>query len=167
MNPAPARASPLTAVSLPQAIGLAAFGWCLFGELSAVDLLVAVGSGALAACALGVVRTCTGMRFRLPVHRLPALAARMPRKISRDLGILGAALTDAAAGRVRHAGGVHPMAFDPGGDRPDDAARRALALAMVSLPPNSIALTIAPRERTLIVHQLVRRDAGPNPPWPP
>jgi hypothetical protein len=152
--------------SLAQAAGLAAFAWCLLGGITLSTVAVAAVFGGFAALALGVVRVTSGVRFPITVGCLPTLARRLPRRIFEDLGTLATAIADAAAGRVRHTGSVHPVPFDLGDGAADDAGRRALVVVTATLPPNSIVLTIPPVERALIVHQLIRQPTPPHPEWP-
>jgi multisubunit Na+/H+ antiporter MnhE subunit len=63
--------------------------------------------------------------------------------------------------------GLHPkgvgrfleVPFDPGGDDPASAGRRALVVGGLSVTPNVIAVQIEPEKERLLVHQLA--DAPP------
>lgn len=49
---------------------------------------------------------------------------------------------------------LRQVVFDAGGSDPHSAARRALAIAYTTMPPNFIVLGIDPDKQTLIVHQV-------------
>ena len=44
--------------------------------------------------------------------------------------------------------------FDPGGSDPESAARRALAIAYTTIPPNFVVLGIDLDKRVMLVHQV-------------
>jgi len=46
------------------------------------------------------------------------------------------------------------VVFDPGGDDPASAARRALAVAFTTMPPNFVVLGIDIEHRVMLVHQV-------------
>jgi multisubunit Na+/H+ antiporter MnhE subunit len=83
---------------------------------------------------------------------------RLPGRVVTDTGRVFAAAGRAAVhpkgvGRFLH------VPFDPGGDDPASAGRRALVVGGLSVTPNAIAVQIEPDKQRLLVHQLA--DAPP------
>lgn len=62
---------------------------------------------------------------------------------------------------------VHPepsvlrqVLFDAGGDDPQSAARRALAITYTSMSPNSIILAIDPEKGAMVLHQISQTETS-------
>lgn len=68
--------------------------------------------------------------------------------------VLGTALLAGVRGR-RHAGAFREMSYRVGGDDPDDAGRRAIAIALQSFTPNTCVLGFDSKRDVMVVHQFV------------
>jgi multisubunit Na+/H+ antiporter MnhE subunit len=129
--------------------------WFLYtATLSLSELLVGAGAAALAATGTAVVE---GQRFAQFSPRLSwlRLFVRMPVEITRDTGIVWlsgiAALFGSKPGPQMQA-----FDFEAGGDNEQrSAARRALAIVLVTIPPNTIVVGIDRRQDKALVHFLV------------
>jgi hypothetical protein len=115
------------------------------------ELVAAVAVGALGAGAAVLVRQ----------ERDVVLRPR-PRWILRELRALGRWPRDLVALAValvrRPRGEVIEVPFAATGDDPEDAARRALAVAGRSLAPNTIVIAIDEERGVLIEHRLMAQE---------
>jgi multisubunit Na+/H+ antiporter MnhE subunit len=138
-------------------IVLSVFEIALIGRLDAEETPVGVAIALLAtlvavgALAVGNVTYA----FRIAWLWLPLLVVR---NVVRDTFVVyGALLRRLTGGRIEDA--FLEIPFEPGGDDPASAARRALATAGVSTSPNEIVLEIDAEKRTMLVHALVVTNA--------
>ena len=138
------------------AAGCISFGlWLLYvSSLSPHELLAGTGAAALAAFASEAVRSAEQPRFVLHLRMLRA-ARRVPFEILRDCARVTAKLF---SGR-RPAGRFRTIPFYAGGDDGASVARRTLAIAFVTVSPNSIVIAIDKRRNRMLFHELVRGGA--------
>lgn len=150
-------------------IGLFIF-WLLLVDTTETAEVVAALLAAAFTAALLVAATAQGMAPAAPrLGWLVLLAWRLPGRALTDCGVVFAALWRRVVLGDRVEGTFRAISFDPGDDDPRSAARRALLLAGISLPPNSFVVAIDPEAGRLLIHQLVpaaRPRGGPNVEWP-
>ena len=131
------------------------------------------------AAAFGVAGAGTGLYFwlrsridvpfRFKGEWLGIIVRRIPLKIFSDCGWVLLALWRYAAYRSPIEGRIVSVPFDPGGEDAFSAARRALVLALVSLTPNTVSITVDREKQTILVHQLVatgEKPGGNDREWP-
>jgi hypothetical protein len=137
--------------------------WLAFVDtLAGAELAAGLVAAAIAASAAELVRSQDLVRFRLDPRWLPGLQ-RLPWQVLRDTWLLAVALWGQLGGRpVR--GRFRVVPFPSEGDDARSAARRALATAVVSVAPNTVAVGIEGGEGELLVHQLVPEPGSPVPP---
>ena len=133
-------------------IGLALFEIALVGKLDPQETPVGFAIALLAVAAAVAALRAANLRYGAR-WRWAGFAALVARNVVRDsfivFGVLvrrlgGAAIPD----------GFQDIPFDPGGDEPAAAARRALATAGISTSPNEIVLAIDAERRSMRVHVL-------------
>ena len=147
-------------------IWCAAFGlYLLFaGQLSASELGSGAALATLATAWSIVLRRCARGSFRgWRTHRRPVLdglAKLLPATLRA-----GIALSRVAARGGSPAKAVpHPFVQ---GDRhdPGDRARRATALLVACLAPDSFVVRAAPERGEVLLHDIVGRAGDPDPRW--
>jgi multisubunit Na+/H+ antiporter MnhE subunit len=130
-----------------------AFWVVLTDSLQTPELAAGVVVGALAATGFEVVR-----RERLARQAIrPALAKRVWRVLLGalvDVGRLTRAALAQAVERRPVRGRVIGIPFPHTGDDPDSRARRAVAVALGSVAPNTIVIGVDEEAEMLLVHQL-------------
>ena len=146
--------------------GFAGFYLLLAGSLGRTELItcaiVAVGFAGLAT----VLHLRQEHRLRLPVppgRALWRLACAVPLDTARVGLVLLRSLRRRPDGQLT---AVAAQPFQPGGDDPDAAARRALVILGSSLAPNGFVVALPRDGHALCLHRLAnaapRRDAR----WP-
>lgn len=146
-----------------------------FGVLFALYLGLA---GALdpVELALGIVCAGFGAVFALGLSRIAHRTYRLrppPRAILRPLGavlpetaVVGFDLVRVAREGARgQRGSFVRQSFEPGGEDPRSAGRRALAVLGVSLAPRAVVVR-GERSQTLILHTMPSKPASGDPRWP-
>jgi multisubunit Na+/H+ antiporter MnhE subunit len=121
-----------------------------FGGAEAVvgGIAVAIGTAvSTAAYAVGVAR------FR-PKLAWFAEIWRVPWYVLTDTGTIASALVSRHLFRRRGRSRMVALPFEPGGSTGRGEARRALAIALTTLSPNSIVLDIDRDARLMLVHQI-------------
>ncbi len=128
-------------------------------EWQGAELVAGTLCAALVSSLLLAVRRQSRVEFPMRPGWFWLLARRLPGKVLADCALLLRAL-----GAVRPPGAFRAVPFDrASGTAPDEAAaRRALVIAGVSLPPNSVVVTVDRERNRLLVHQLVDTPAPPG-----
>lgn len=167
------RAPPSLAHRLLLAIGcwIVLYLWYLllvdtFNKQEMVAALVVAALGTVAVTSVALHDMARGA---IRLRWLALLAWKLPILALRDCGIVFAALWRRVALREEVEGAFRVLRFDPGGDDPYGAARRALVVAGVSLPPNSFVVAIDVEQGRLLIHNLVppaHSPGGPDAEWP-
>ena len=122
------------------------------GNLKLAEALAGTVIGGLAALAMVAVRWYGSIDYRFRAGWIGRVAG-VPLQIFPDSFRLLLALVNSIAGRPFQ-GRFVEIKFDSGGDDAESAARRALVVAAISIPPNSF-VTRVDRERGCIeIHQL-------------
>ena len=133
--------------------------WLLLTEkLTAAELAVGAACALVAGAASEVAWSAHLTAFGADPRAL-LQAARVPAMLVADTGRVFAVLFLHLFTRRKAASLLRVVPFDPGAaDDPKDAARRALAIGLLTMTPNAIAIGIHADKRQLLVHQLV--DTG-------
>ncbi len=134
----------------------ALFYWWLVAKTEKQQLAAAALAALPVAFGLVLLLRHSEVSFGVRPAWLARLAWRLPPQIARDVGLLAVALWRAIIRRRNGTGVVKPLPFDAGADDPRSVARRALVIAAISTPPNSIALRV--ERDALWIHQLVSRE---------
>jgi multisubunit Na+/H+ antiporter MnhE subunit len=122
-----------------------------------VEWIAAVVAGAVGATVLALLHHQELLRFR-PRLRWLRYARRLPLDILADTLVVSRSLVRSLLGHPSD-GVLREVPFlEPAGDDPRRGARRALAIAGVSVAPNTFVIAIDDDTGTMLVHQLVRRD---------
>ena len=132
-----------------------ALGIWIFGATDVQDLTVAV--------LLGLLATSAARRWNRLFDIHPTVvpwrgAAALPGRVLADFGRLLVTLGGAFAGRPRRPGGFRWVAVEGAGGQTHHAA----LLLATSIPPNTIAVDVE-SDRQVVVHQLRRAPAEPEP----
>ena len=116
------------------------------------ELLVGAGAAALAATATAVVE---GQRFAQfsPRPKWLALFLTEPWYALTGTAAIWWALLKRIAGKPSEAQ-LKAIKFDAGGDDPESAARRALALTLTTIPPNFVVIGIDREHNLMLIHQV-------------
>lgn len=126
----------------------------LVGKIDPQETPVGIAIALLAAIVTVGSLAAANVRYAVPVAALAQLPV-VAWSVVRDTAIVTGAL-------LRALGGTPPddrlqrVPFDPGGDDPVSAARRALVVAGTSASPNSIVVDADAERGILIVHRLTR-----------
>ena len=146
--------------------GFAGFYLLLAGSLSLTELIacgaVAIGIAGLAT----VLHLRQERRLRLSMPPLAALG-RLALALPLDTARVGLVLLRTL--RRRPDGplvAIAPQPFHPGGDGPEDAARRALVILGSSLAPNGFVVQLPPDAQALRMHRLAAAAPRRDTRWP-
>lgn len=133
----------------------------LAGSLSWQELIAAVILSGVSA--LAVTMTCRAghLHFQPRWHWLRHFR-HLPAKVLADCLIVAAALARALLKREQIEGAFRTIPFDPGGDDPESAARRALVLAGACVAPNTYVVAVDVERGQLLLHQLVPSAQPPG-----
>ncbi len=133
--------------------------WVLYtSTLKFGELLSGAGAAVLATYGTAIVQE---QRFAQVAPRPKWLLyfALMPWYAVRDTAIVFRAGFKYMLKR-KSDGYLTAIDFDPGGDDPRSTARRALEIALTTIPPNSIVIGIDRHARKILLHMVARADAS-------
>lgn len=133
----------------------------LAGTLDWQDLVIGALVAAVSAVATVAAWRVRRLHFR-PRLRWLAPLSRVPGQVLIDCGVVFAALGRRLFRGQTVEGVFRTIPFDPGGDDPESAARRALILAAGSLAPNTYVIDVDRERGFLLVHQLVPTREPPG-----
>jgi multisubunit Na+/H+ antiporter MnhE subunit len=141
---------------------LAFFGlWlALVGTKAWLELVAGACAATIGLIALAVVTAQGLLGFRFHPRWLVE-AGRPLARIVPDFLLLARALLE----RRRRAGAFRAIPFDPGGDTPLGAGRRAFVTIAGSLAPNTLVVDVDRERNLLLVHEFDPK-AAPEPPSP-
>ncbi len=129
--------------------------WLLFvAKFSLDELLAGMAASAVATIAAAVFEALGLVKFRPILHSL-IQAWRIPWYLLSGTGEIFHGL---AKQLFTHAGApstLRAVPFDVGGDDPESAARRALAVTYTTITPNFIVLGIVAEQGLLLYHQIL------------
>lgn len=148
--------------------GLLGFYLLLAVKLSWQEAAAGAVAAAVGATGATVVARVGGLHFRVHLRWLRRFI-RLPWRVLADCGIVTAALGCALVRRRPVEGYFRTVPFDPGDNRGDSAARRALVAAGISIAPNTFVVAIDREHHLLVIHQLVpsaRPPRGEDEEWP-
>jgi multisubunit Na+/H+ antiporter MnhE subunit len=124
------------------------------------ELVAGAVAAVLTAAAVEAVRERERFVFR-PRLRWVRRAFRLPARVVTDTWLLTTVLVRHVSGSKRVRGAFVAVPFRYGsGDDPEDAARRALLVAGLSVAPNSVVVGVDADRDEVLVHQLVPDAAG-------
>lgn len=127
--------------------------WFLFSySLSLSELYVGAACALLSIVALEMSLRSERLCFR-PRARWLKLVFKLPGSIVHDLALMMRVLINRATGRRIHSR-FRVTPFPSDADTPRECARRALALGLATVPPNSVVIGIDGEKRTLLYHEL-------------
>lgn len=132
--------------------------WFIFtGQLSWAETGVGIGAAVLAASAAVLVRGKNFGGFQ-PHAKWLLEAWRLPGSVLSDNWVLATVLLNLICSRRQAAGSFRMIKFRAGGKDNRSAARRALAIMMATISPNSVVIGIDLRRNFMLVHQIRPRD---------
>jgi multisubunit Na+/H+ antiporter MnhE subunit len=127
--------------------------WLLFtSSLSPAELLAGAAAAAIGASGDRVVRAKRFVRFR-PRSAWLFLFSWQPWYAVTGSAAVIWALIRRLAGR-RSKSQFRAVAFPAGGEDPESTARRALAVALTTIPPNFIVVGIDKDNDVMLIHQV-------------
>ena len=137
-----------------EAFGLAVLYLLLSARLELGEVALAALTGALAAALRIGVASSAERRFRRPLWRRIA-PARAAAELLSDSLTVARVLIAAVLGVDRRPGRFVRGRFQARGEDAETATRRAEAVFVVSLAPNSYVVDVDERRDLVVVHQLV------------
>jgi len=150
-------------------------GWLVFfcfyvwlvAKIQLQQLVAGALTGLGVAGALFALCRRSGLQFEVKAGWLGIFLWRLPAKMLRDLGLLAFEFWRALVHRRRPRGTYREIPFAPGKGDPLSSTRRSLVVVGISIPPNSIALSIDSKKGTVLVHQLISVSQTPvDREWP-
>ena len=127
--------------------------WMIFVSMPKLDeLLVGIGAALIAAFADGVVKAKRFATF-YPHLKSMALVFWEPWYALDGTAAIFAALAKHLMGKKSEAQ-LRAVPFNSGGDDPESAARRALAIMYTTIPPNFVVVGIDRDKDLMLVHQV-------------
>lgn len=133
----------------------------LAGSVDWQEMIAGVVLSAIAALAVTVTRRAASLHFQPRLGWLRHFR-HLPGRLLTECFIVAAALARALLRREKVEGVFRTIPFDPGGENPESAARRALVIAGACLTPNSFVVAIDAERGQLLLHQLVPSAQPPG-----
>ena len=129
--------------------------WLLLtGTLLTAEVVAGLVASALGAAAAELVRSQDLVRFSPRLNWL-VRAYKLPGAVTRDSGLLLAALARRVLLHRPVTGAFRAIPFEFGGEDARSEARRALITASVTFSPNTYVVGFDPDNDLVLVHQLV------------
>jgi multisubunit Na+/H+ antiporter MnhE subunit len=125
----------------------------LVGKISLPELLLAFVAAVIAATVTEVTRRAGFARFYPRLQWLTEVW-RVPGEILVDCGVLIVVLAERSLTKRKGRGSFRIIPFDSGGADGRAAARRALAITIGTLSPNTCVLDIEPHHNFALLHQI-------------
>jgi multisubunit Na+/H+ antiporter MnhE subunit len=132
---------------------LSAFWFLFVGKLAFIEALVGISMAALVAAATEMVRGQNFARFH-PRKRWLLGTWRVPIDVLRDCAIVTVVLWRRLLQSRDVQGSFRCLSLPAEGSNSRDSARRALAIAFVSLPPNTYVVGIDQEKNSMLLHEL-------------
>jgi multisubunit Na+/H+ antiporter MnhE subunit len=123
-------------------------------DVSAPELVAGAVAAAAGATLATAVRAQRLISFR-PRLRWALRLWRLPLQVALDTGILVAVLWRRLVMRQPVSGSFRAIPFRAGGEEPEANARRAMAMTIGSIAPNTYVIDIDQDYELILVHQLV------------
>lgn len=137
--------------------------WLLYvGTVNWQERIAGVILAAVAATAAEVVRSLGPLRFRVTARWLARGWVPLV-KVVPEFAVVTAALWRALVHGERSPGGFAVADFPAGGERAEDAGRRAFTTVVGSLAPNTYVVDVAEADGLLLTHTLVPARASKLP----
>lgn len=134
------------------------------GQIDTAEIIAGLPAVALAAVFAAGQSRQARRRYAL-IAPWPRLLLQAGRALARESWLVGAVLLGTLWRRsAGPRGAITAEVFEPGGDDPVSAGRRALATLERSLAPNGFAVAFRPG--AILLHRLAPAPASPNPEWP-
>lgn len=125
----------------------------LVGTINLPELVVGFVAAAIAATVTEVTRSIGFARFYPRLYWFTEVW-RVPGQILVDCGILTVVLVDRILRKRKETGFLRILPFTSGGTGGRSAARRALAITVGTLSPNTCVLDIEPYHNFVLLHQI-------------
>ncbi len=127
--------------------------WMIFVSMAKVDeLVVGIGAALISAFADGVVKAKDFAVFA-PHLKSMLLIFWEPWYALKGTAAVFSVLSRRIAGKKSPAL-VKAIPFDVGGDNPESAARRALAVIFTTISPDTVVIAIDRNKELMLVHQI-------------
>ncbi|MGH9397328.1 MAG: hypothetical protein ACRD18_10830 [Terriglobia bacterium] len=132
--------------------------WFVFvGTPSWAEFCVGIAAGVITALAATGIRRRNFGIFR-PYARWLLEAWHLPGAVMYDYGVLASVLFSGIFKGKKKVGFFKVVKYSAGGADSRSAARRALAITMASLPPNSLVIDIDVQKHFMLIHQVRPAD---------
>jgi multisubunit Na+/H+ antiporter MnhE subunit len=125
----------------------------LVGTINLPELVVGCVAATTAATVTEVTRSIGFARFYPHLHWFIGVW-RVPGQILVDCGILVVVLAERIMRKRKERGFLRKLPFNSGGTGGRSAARRALAITVGTLSPNTCVLDIEPYHNFVLLHQI-------------
>jgi multisubunit Na+/H+ antiporter MnhE subunit len=132
----------------------------LVGKLTWSELVMALAAAPVAASVTEATRSIGFARF-YPRLRWLLHLRQVPGEVLRDCSILIAVLTGRIVNKRQERGFFKIIPFHSGGVGARSAARRALAIILGTLSPNTCVVDIEPHNNFALLHQ-IRAERSPD-----
>ena len=126
----------------------------LVGEWNTQELVAAAVAATIVATAAEFIRTTLGVRFRIPLRLVPALATALAMVLV-DFALLMAALVRSVVARRVVRGRFVVRELEAGGDEPQSFGRRAWTILIAGYSPNAYVIDIDSERNRVLLHDLV------------
>lgn len=123
------------------------------------EMLVGAASAAVALVAVVAFLLETGVRFTIRWSFLKE-AIQVPRQLVADTRLLLLVVLRRMFG-ARSRSGIMAVAFRRGADSPPSRARRAFAITLLTVTPNTLVLGISEKDGVFLFHTVVPRPLPP------
>ncbi|MBV8884097.1 MAG: Na+/H+ antiporter subunit E [Chroococcidiopsidaceae cyanobacterium CP_BM_RX_35] len=128
--------------------------WFIFvGKFALMEVLVGILATALVVAATEIVRKQNFARFR-PHKRWLLGAWQLPISVLRDCAIVMAVMWRRVFQAQNVRGSFQVLSFPSEGSNSRSSARRALAVTLISLPPNTYVVDIDREKNLMLLHEL-------------
>lgn len=123
------------------------------------EILVGAACAAVTLVAVAAFLRETGVRFTIRWSFLKE-TIHVPRQLVADTGLLLLVVLRRMFG-ARSRSGIMAVAFRRGADSPPSRARRAFAITLLTVTPNTLVLGISQKNGVLFFHTVVPRPLPP------
>ncbi|MGH7905928.1 MAG: hypothetical protein ACREP6_04810 [Candidatus Binataceae bacterium] len=141
--------------------GLAGIYLLLAENLSALEVVAAVGSGIIGTIAITSVSINTRWHLSFELKWLRE-TTRLPIHVVRDSLMVLGALPGLLVSHREHIGEFREIPIARPGHSPQSAGRRAMDIINISMPPNTFVVSVDDSQRQMTIHELIPSDSSPG-----